>query len=209
MSLLGAALLTVLIGVAVGLLGTQIPAKRQTGPAASIAIAAVGAVLSGFVLPQFGVPVSKSLSMGVATSAIGAILALAVAHVLKNTSASGINRLLLFRLAWWFGGALWLANAVLVLASMPLARHAISEQTTMISTLVAIAFSAAGFLVLRIAGQVSDICRVQVAEAPPLAHRLRGLLTSLIVAGFAWDAILLLVGAAFLSRIGEGFAIFG
>lgn len=74
MSILGALLLVATIGAGVGLLATRTPVARMLAPWASITVGVIGAVLAGFVLPQLGVPVSKSLYMGVVTSALGAAL---------------------------------------------------------------------------------------------------------------------------------------
>lgn len=133
-------------------------------------------------------------------------------RLVKGTSFQRAARPTVFSLAWHAAGALCLANAALVLASMPLAEQArIAEQTVIVSAVVAIAFVLTGLLVLKIAGRMLEIHRLQppAAAAPALADAMRGLLTSLIVAGIALDAILGLVAVAFLSRIGQGFAIFG
>lgn len=212
LSLLGAAMLAATIGAAAGLLATRVPAQRKTKLPSSIAIGVAGAVLAGFVLPLLGAPVSKSLTMGMVTSAIGAALALAAWHLLRNTSFRDAVHLPLFCFAWCVAGGLCFVNAGLVFASMPLATIArISQQTVTVSAIVGIVLAAAGLLVLRIASQVLAVYRSQPREpmGPTIAGPLRGLLTSLILAGIALDAILGLVAVAFLSRIREGFAIFG
>ena len=150
--------------------------------------------------------------MGLATSAVGAAVPLVAWLALRSARFPGTIRLPLFRLAWGMAGALCLLNAGLVLASMPLARRvSIAVQTGIVSTVVALAFVSAGILVLRIASQVSAVGRLQPPEttAPTLAHSMRGLLTSLIIAGTVLDAILGLVAVGLLARIGAGFSIFG
>lgn len=212
LSLPGAAMLAATIGAAVGMVATRVPTRRKPMLPSSIAIGVAGAVFAGFVLPQLGVPVSKSLTMGMVTSAIGAALAMAAWHMLRNRSFRGAVRLRLFCFAWRVAGGLCFVNAGLVLASMPLATiERVSQQTVTVSVIVAIVLVAAGFLVLRIASQVLAVHRSQLREsmASTIADPLQGLLASLILAGVALDAILGLVVVALLGRIGEGFAIFG
>ena len=86
LSLLGAAALTVLIGAGAGCLATQVPVRSKPGLTACTAVGTIGAFLAGFVLPQLGAPVSTSLAGGLVTTALGAIIPLAVLIGLRNTS---------------------------------------------------------------------------------------------------------------------------
>ena len=120
--------------------------------------------------------------------------------------------LTVFRFTYRAVAVLCFLDASLVMASLPLAHRArISEQAVIVSAIVAIAFVLVGLLVFRIAGQVSTLCLLRPPETglPTLAAQLRGLLTSLVWAGLMFGAILGLVTLGLLSRIGEGFAVFG
>ncbi len=83
LSVLGAATLAATIGAAVGLLATQIPSRRKPSLRASVSIGVAGAVFAGFVLPLLGAPVSQSLSMGMAASAIGAAVGVGALFFLR------------------------------------------------------------------------------------------------------------------------------
>lgn len=154
----------------------------------------------------------RTLRAAILAATIGVALPLAALSVCGKLSASGGARLACFRATCFVGAALCLLDAGLIVASLILADHVrISRQAVIVSLIVASAFLLAGLLVLRIAGQVSKICILQPPEGtvPALTDVLRGLLVSLITAGLWFAAIMGLVAVGFLSRIGEGFAIFG
>lgn len=117
-----------------------------------------------------------------------------------------------FRVTCFVAAAFSGLNACLVLASLGLADRApVSEQAVIVSIIVAIAFFSAGWLVLRISSQVSNLC----LQVPPefsrsvLATHLRGLLISLLTAVLVFAVITGLMTVGIVSRIGEGFAVFG
>ncbi len=171
-----------------------------------------GAILAGFVLPQFGAPVSTSLARGMITSALGAAFPLGALIGLRNANFQRPTRLLLCCLAFRVAGVLCLANGVLVLFSMQLARQAaISATTTTVSIIVAAIFVLAALLALRIANQVSAIGQQQLPEPMAAKHAepMRRLVTSLLLAGTAFSAVMGLLMVALLGRIGQGLAIFG
>lgn len=117
-----------------------------------------------------------------------------------------------FRLTCYVAAAFSGLNACLVLASLWLADRApVSEQAVIVSVIVAIAFFSAGWLVLRISSQFANLCLRVPPEFPrsDLEAPLRGLLISLLTAGLVFAAITGLMTVAIVSRIGEGFAVFG
>ncbi len=214
LSLLGAAALTASIGAGAGLLAARVPTGGKLGLGACIATGVTGAILAGFVLPQLGAPVSTSLARGLATTALGAVIPLAALIGLRNANFQRPSRSLLCCLAFRIAGVLCMANAALVMISMPLARQmAISGSTVAVSTIVAFAFALAGLLALRIARQVSALDQVQLNLPEPVASHhaglMRRLLTSLLLAGAAFATIIGLSSLGLLGRIREGFAIFG
>lgn len=117
-----------------------------------------------------------------------------------------------FRFTYYAAACLCLLDAVLILASLPLADHLqISKQALIVSLIVAFVLFAAGFLVFRISFRLSNVFLLTLPgpAAPGLASNLRALLIDMTAAAMVFVAIMGLTAVAFLDRIRQGFAIFG
>lgn len=84
MNILGPLIVIVAIGCGVAVLTWQVPKLRTWTLGSQIVLGVAGAVAVGFVLPQFGVPVSSSVTRGVLSSAVGAMLPFLPLYFLRD-----------------------------------------------------------------------------------------------------------------------------
>jgi hypothetical protein len=206
--LLGPLLLTMTLGGAVGLVTRRgLRAPRPRVPFA-LAAGAAGGVTAGFLLPQAGLPVSRSPAMGLAVAAAGAALAVLLMRASLGAFAVKRRQLRAFRVTALLGAWLSLLNAVLVLASLV---HARSHSPLAVSVAVAAMFATVAILLLRLRRDLTEAV-VAVGDGPPLydaARSLRHLLLPMTLGATALDAVQLMAALAFLGRMRQGFPVFG
>ena len=205
---LGPFLLTMTLGGAVGLVTRRgLRAPRPGKPFALIAGAA-GGVTAGFLLPQTGLPVSRSQGMGLAVTAAGGALAVVMMRLALGVFAVKGARLRTFRMAALLGAWLCLLDAVLVLAGLVLAQ---SHAPLAISLVIGTMFSAIAVLLLQLRRHLTDAV-VALVDGPPLSDAARSLyrlLLPMTLGATALDAVLLMTAFAFADRMRQGFPIFG
>jgi uncharacterized membrane protein YeaQ/YmgE (transglycosylase-associated protein family) len=201
-------LLTMALGGAVGLAAQRGLRAPRPGVLFALLAGAAGGVTAGFLLPQAGLPVSRSLAMGLAVTAAGAALAVVMMGALLDVFAVKEGRLRAFRMAALLGVWLCLLDAALVLASLV---HVRSQSPLAVSVVVAAMFAAVALLLLQLRRHLTDAV-VAVGDGPPLsdaARSLHRLLLPMTLGATALDGVLLLTAFAFASRMRQGFPIFG
>ncbi|MGM0583916.1 MAG: hypothetical protein ACQEUZ_04640 [Pseudomonadota bacterium] len=208
----GSLILTVALGGAVGCGLWRLPFARRPGAVAAVAAGAGGGVAAGFLLPQTGLPVSSTPIIGLTTTVAGAVAAVLALAALGGGPASGEPRLAAFRAVCMAASLLCLLNGALVLASLLLADAAhISRMAVVASAVVAGLFAAAGVLSALVRRRLTDAVDA-VARHPAMSEAaagLRRLLGTMILAGLASDAALLMMTLAIVGRMRQGFAVFG